>query len=251
VKSKFLFLEIRKKCALVMFVSFMVFLVMRCGKDPVSSDPAPANLRYAKDTVWLFAGTAVAIPAPASSGGAVISYSIAPALPSELQLDITTGAISGTAPQTPVTTTYRVSGSNNAGSTTCSLTVVTADNSALLLISPAGGEQYSLSEPVTVRWITNPDSIGTPVLTSFTRVYSIDSGMNWIPMSYDTKSAVHTNGSPEYQFDWNVLDTSQINPATSAPMTKADFLNKGVLVKIGSYPPNRGTQISGFFFFHE
>jgi hypothetical protein len=122
---------------------------------------------------------------------------------------------------------------------------------AITLISPVGGEKFLLSQPVAVAWRVNPDSVGLPVVTSFTRVFSLDSGLNWLPMSYTPATARLDSANAEYHFDWNVVDTTQINPATYLPLSKADFLNKGILTKIVSYPPNRVTRISGFFFFHE
>ncbi len=126
---------------------------------------------------------------------------------------------------------------------------VTPQASALTLVSPAGGETYSFSDTIVVKWIGNPDSIGTPPLHSFTRAFSLDSGKDWISLSYNTASAIQD--SNVYQETWIGLDTSEVNPATSLPLTKADFLNKGVVVEIVSYPPESITRRSGYIFFHQ
>ncbi len=119
--------------------------------------------------------------------------------------------------------------------------------SALTLVSPAGGEHYSFSDTILVRWTVNPDSVGTPPLHSFTRAFSLDSGKDWISMSYNSASAIQD--SNVYQETWKGLDTTQINPVTLLPLTKADFLNKGVVVEIVSYPPESFTRRSGYLFF--
>jgi hypothetical protein len=126
---------------------------------------------------------------------------------------------------------------------------VSAPATALTLVAPVGGERYSFTDTIPVKWIANPDSIGTPSLHSFTRAYSLDSGRNWISLSYNTASAIQD--SNVYQLTWIGLDTTQPNPVTSQPLTKADFLNRGVVVEIVSYPPENITRRSGYIFFHE
>jgi hypothetical protein len=71
---------------------------------------------------------------PVSTGGAIVSYSVTPALPSGLSLSATTGIISGTVSSVSSLTTYTIVGINASGSgrTTIQLTVnpnpVTAPN---------------------------------------------------------------------------------------------------------------------------
>ena len=50
--------------------------------------------------------------------GDVSAYSIAPALPAGLSLNITTGAISGTPTETPAPASYTITATNASGSTT-------------------------------------------------------------------------------------------------------------------------------------
>ncbi len=123
-----------------------------------------------------------------------------------------------------------------------------APATAMTLVSPIGGENYKFDSLITVKWIGNPDSIGTPALRSFTMQFSLDSGKNWIKMK-DSVSLANTDGST-YQIAWKGLDTSQVNPVTFANLTKTDFLNKGILAEVISYPPKQITRKSGYFFFH-
>src|SRR5262249_45191804 len=60
------------------------------------NDASPSGLAYSTNPAIYTKGQAIAANGPSSSGGAVISYSISPALPAGLSLSSTTGAISGT-----------------------------------------------------------------------------------------------------------------------------------------------------------
>jgi len=68
----------------------------------------------------------IAPNSPTSTGGAVTSYSVSPALPAGLSLSTTTGIISGTPATATATASYTVTASNAAGSTTATLTITTA-----------------------------------------------------------------------------------------------------------------------------
>jgi hypothetical protein len=245
LQSALLFSSIKKYGMLVAFASLITFFGMHCN-SPTDSISAPSNLHYAKDTAWYIPGAAIAIVAPKSSGSVVKSYSIIPTLPTELNFDATTGAITGTLTTGSAAATYTVTATNTAGSTTCHLTFAIT---ALILAAPVGGESYSFSQTIPVKWIANADTLGVQVLQSFTRRFSLDSGLNWVPMNYNTATA--TEDSTTYQIDWNGLDTTQVNPVTFQPLTKADFLNRGILVQIVSYPPKLITRVSGYIFFHE
>jgi hypothetical protein len=127
---------------------------------------------------------------------------------------------------------------------------VTPAATALTLLAPANGASFSFNDTITVKWKGNPDSIGTPPLQSFTMEYSLDSGFTWIKMTYAPESVLDDqNGN--YQMGWLGLDTNYLNPVTMQPLTKSDFLNKGIIIHIVSYPPKSITRQSGYIFFHE
>jgi hypothetical protein len=206
-----------------------------------------ANLLYKRNPANSAVGVAFT-PDLATVSGTVDSFSVSPALPAGLAIDRETGTISGTPIAGCPTAGYTVTAANSTGSTTAILTI-TIDN-ALALESPTGGESFSLQDSITVRWTGNPDSIGNPPLQSFTMEFSLDTGKNWIKMSYPTESVLD-NSDGIYQISWIGLDTAFLNPVTFQPLAKDDFLNKGVIISIASYPPKSITRQSGFLFFHE
>ena len=84
---------------------------------------APSSLSYSTNPATYTTGTAITTNTPASSGGAVVSYSVSPALPAGLTLDTTTGVISGTPMAVTSTAPYTVTATNSGGSTTASLSI--------------------------------------------------------------------------------------------------------------------------------
>jgi PKD repeat protein len=133
----------------------------------------PAGLTYSKNPAVYTIGTAITANNPSSTGGAVASYSVAPALPAGLTLSATTGVITGTPTTASLAANYTVTATNAAGSTTCvlSITVVTAPT----------GLSYKRN-PLTC--VTNiaitPDSAvvsGTTVIDSFTVSPALPAGL--------------------------------------------------------------------------
>ena len=78
----------------------------------------PSGLSYATPTPTYTLGTAISSNNPTSSGGAVASYTISPALPAGLNFSTSSGQITGTPTQLAKTTAYTVSATNAGGSTT-------------------------------------------------------------------------------------------------------------------------------------
>src|SRR5207237_8604143 len=78
----------------------------------------PSALTYSTNPATYTKGTAITANSPTSSGGAVISYGVSPALPAGLSLNTTTGVISGTPTALAPTAGYTVTATNTGGSTT-------------------------------------------------------------------------------------------------------------------------------------
>ncbi|MGO9829122.1 MAG: beta strand repeat-containing protein, partial [Myxococcaceae bacterium] len=87
------------------------------------NDAPPSNLKYSANPAVYTVGTAIANNTPTSSGGKVVSYSVAPALPAGLSLSTTTGIISGTPTTVTAAAAYVVTATNTGGSTTASVTI--------------------------------------------------------------------------------------------------------------------------------
>ncbi|MBK8599406.1 MAG: putative Ig domain-containing protein [Flavobacterium sp.] len=101
------------------------------------TDGAPTALTYASPNVFT-KGTGIADLTPTSSGGAVVSYSVSPALPSGLSIDTTTGVISGIPTAVTSIATYTVTATNSGGSTSFGIVITVRDipPSALSYPSP-------------------------------------------------------------------------------------------------------------------
>jgi feruloyl esterase len=90
------------------------------------NDQPPSGLSYTNGTAVYAIRVLITPNSPTSSGGAVTSYSVSPALPAGLSLSPSTGIISGTPATATATASYTVTASNTGGSTTATLTITTA-----------------------------------------------------------------------------------------------------------------------------
>jgi hypothetical protein len=101
---------------------------------------APAALSYTAGTAAYTVGTIIPPDSPTSTGGAVTSYGVSPALPAGLSLSTSSGVISGTPTAVAATASYTVTASNSTGSTTAALTItvnpvpLSADNINLIFV---------------------------------------------------------------------------------------------------------------------
>lgn len=95
---------------------------------------APSGLGYGAKTITLAQN--VATSKSASVTGSVTSCSVMPVLPTGLTLDGTSCTISGTPTATQAATSYTVTGSNSAGSTTASVKIAVVQYSATMQGTP-------------------------------------------------------------------------------------------------------------------
>ena len=101
----------------------------------------PTQLSYSVPAASYNAGAAITPNSPSSSGGAVDSYSITPALPLGLSLNVQTGVISGTPSATQTVVSYTVTATNTSGSTSANISIqvqtVTQNYSQILVSVPS------------------------------------------------------------------------------------------------------------------
>ncbi len=104
--------------------------------------PAPTDLEYPQTVIGTYVGQAITPDIPGSSGGAITSFTVTPALPPGLSMDPSTGVISGTPNAPAAQATYVVTGSNSAGTITADVSptiTVTATPNVLLQVGNQGG----------------------------------------------------------------------------------------------------------------
>jgi len=125
-------------------------------------DVAPSALTYSSNPATYRKGAAITNNTPTSSGGAVVSYGVSPALPAGLTLNTTNGVISGTPTAATPTTSCTVTASNSGGSATALLAITVNDfltysnSSAITINDRAAATPY----PST---ITVPSTSGTVI----------------------------------------------------------------------------------------
>jgi hypothetical protein len=90
------------------------------------NDVVPSALSYTGQTTFT-KGTAIVALSPTISGGPVLSYTIAPALPAGLSINSSTGVISGTPTALAPSASYVVTATNSGGSTTASVSLTVND----------------------------------------------------------------------------------------------------------------------------
>jgi 6-phosphogluconolactonase (cycloisomerase 2 family) len=104
------------------------------------NDVVISGLTYTTSSVSYTTNFAISPNTPDSSGGAVVSYAVSPALPAGLSLDTATGEITGTTTTVSGTTSYTVTATNSGGSTDIILSItVSLPSPRFAYVSTAGG----------------------------------------------------------------------------------------------------------------
>jgi hypothetical protein len=112
------------------------------------NDIPPASLTYSELSSTYTKGTIISQNLPSNSAGAIVSYSVSPALPAGITLNSSTGVVSGTPTVVSAVASYVVTGTNSGGTTTTSLsiTVIDAPPTTLQYASPTG--TYTINTPI-------------------------------------------------------------------------------------------------------
>lgn len=106
-----------------------VILVGACSGSGIHIPEAPpTGLHYSDPSVVYVRGTEIIPNRPSSSGGAIVQYSVSPALPAGLALNPQTGVITGAPSTVTPASLYTVTGSNSVGSATARLQIEVKDS---------------------------------------------------------------------------------------------------------------------------
>ena len=140
---------------------------------------APASLSYSPGTAVYTVGTPIPANIPSSTGGPVTSYSVSPALPSGVNLDDTTGIISGYPTAVAAATSFTITASNLTGSAMATLT---------LTVNAAGAG---------VQFIPNMNQWITPLALAGSQFVTLDTGLTVNGQDWLAGQAVSTAVSPD------------------------------------------------------
>jgi hypothetical protein len=125
------------------------------------NDVAPNSLSYTTPNIYTV-GSAISSLNPTITGN-IISYSVSPALPDGLFIDVATGIISGTPTTITATTIYTVTATNSGGNTTFDISITVND------VIPSG-----LSYPTPNEFTTGEMIIAiTPTVTGNVSGFSV------------------------------------------------------------------------------
>lgn len=109
----------------------------------ITAPAGPMGLTYESNPATYLRGAAIAPNHPSSTGSAITSYQVTPALPAGLQLDGTTGIITGTPTTSQSASSYTITGSNTIGMTTVALSIAIVDSGPSNLVYPTNPATYT------------------------------------------------------------------------------------------------------------
>jgi hypothetical protein len=104
----------------------------------------PSGLTYGTNPAIYCANVAITTNSPLFTGDAAISYSVTPALPAGLSLNLTTGEITGTPTTASAAANYLVTVTNACGFTSVNVNIAINDGPSITLSSAAGTDAQSI-----------------------------------------------------------------------------------------------------------
>ena len=134
----------------------------------------PSGLTYSAATTNYTTNIAITPNTPSSSGGAVVSYEVSPALPTGLSLDATTGGITGTPTAITSIAGYTVTATNSAGSTTAIISITVNDAAPTGLSYVTSSVSYTTNIAIAAN---TPSSTGGTV-TSYAVSPALPTGLS-------------------------------------------------------------------------
>ncbi len=200
----------------------------------------PSGLSYA--TPQTYPLNQAIIPLKPTVTGTVTAYQVSPSLPQGLILDTSTGVISGAPPVVSSTTTYTVSASNSAGSTSAALSITVKSSGSAPSIAYTS-PYYSFTVGAAAQ-VHGPAVSGGPI-TSWSVQPALPTGLSLSqadgsilgtptvgssPATYQV-SALNTGGTATANLTLAVNGTSLIDLGHSSGVTYARLVGSTLLTQ--------------------
>jgi uncharacterized delta-60 repeat protein len=209
-------------------------------------DP-PVGLTYSTNPAVYTKGSAITANTPSSSGGAVVSYSINPALPSGLNFNTTTGVITGTPTVVSGQTNYTVMAMNSGGSTTVQVTITINKASQTITVGTPAPANATYNTSFTIAATSNSGLAvaysSSGICTNVGAVFTMTSGTGTCTVKYDQAGDANYNAAPQVTESVTAQKANQtITVNTHAPanatfnsqFTVAGTANSGLAVAYSS-----------------
>jgi hypothetical protein len=207
----------------------------------VLAAPAPATISYASNPATYAKNTPITANVPSWTGGMPTSYSVSPALPTGLNLNTSTGIITGT-PANMGSGNYTITGTNAAGSAQVTLSIIINDQAptGLTYLNPIA--IYSQNLAATPNTVVS--STGGAI-SSYSISPSLPSGLN-LNTSTGTISGTPSvaSGATAYTVTASNVSgsaTTTVNISVAAPVTGA--LTPNVYAYVTDATVNAGTAV--------
>jgi uncharacterized repeat protein (TIGR01451 family) len=213
----------------------------------------PTNLTYATNPAVYAKGAPITNNVPSSSGGAVVSYAITPALPSGLSLNTLTGVLSGTPTLLLAETPYTVTATNTGGSTQVVLDITVNDlppRGLAYEVNPATyneGQQIAPNAPsysggTVTMFAISPD---LPAGLGFDLVSGIVSGTPAVMSPSTDYTITATNSGGSAQATLNITVTNIIAPAGLSYSENPAVYTLGAVIT-NDVPSSTGGAVSSY-----
>ena len=207
------------------------------------NDIAPLSLVYSSGIINVYTiNSLILIDLPTSTGGAITSYSISPALPAGLTFNPSTGAISGTPLIVLSATNYTIVGSNSGGTIQANKIITIKDLPPPILTYQSNPAIYTLGQAVS-----NYPSVGaggsgvtytiSPVLPAGLTLNSTSGLISGTTSALSAVQSYTVTGTNSSSTTLNSISISVVPPSAGAP-TSFHYSSATLVYILGMPIPN-------------